>query len=220
MHAVAREAPRILRRAIQQDLRAETVSERNELPRQRVATRQRPVLLAQLDQAESTFERALRPSQECLLSDVARAGNAVDRRQRERGENAGVGGQQRRNRIPTRSLPLKGLPVVSDQFAFPRKHAKEMQFDMRVRVDEFLDEPRRGTPDDDAQLFAQFAAQRLARRLAGFELASRKLPIAGVGFALRALRKQDRAVGTQQDGRGDANDLAVQRPAGGGCSPA
>ncbi len=109
---------------------------------------------------------------------------------------------------------------MSDKFAFPGKNAKEMQFDMRVRVDEFLDEPWRRAPDDDAQLFAQFAAQRLARRLPGFELAPRKLPVAGVGLALRTLRKQDRAVMTQQDGRGDANDFAVQRPDGGGCSPA
>ena len=95
---------------------------------------------------------------------------------------------------------------MADRFALPGEDAEEMQLDVRVRIDEALDQPRRGAAHREAEFLVQFAVQRGARRLARLELAAGKLPVAGVDLAGRALRQQDLAVGADDDGGGDPRE--------------
>ena len=93
---------------------------------------------------------------------------------------------------------------MADGLAGPREHAEEVELDVRVRIDEMLDHPRRGAQDGKAELLDQLARERGGRRFAGLELAARKFPVAGVGLARRALRQQDAARGVEDDGGGNA----------------
>jgi hypothetical protein len=49
---------------------------------------------------------------------------------------------------------------VSDWRAIPREYAEKMQLDVRMRVDEALDEPRGRVPNDEAELLVQLAIER------------------------------------------------------------
>jgi hypothetical protein len=95
---------------------------------------------------------------------------------------------------------------VADRLALPREDAEEVELDVRVRIDEALDEPRRGAADGEPQLLVQLAVERRAGRLARFELAAGELPVARVGLARGALRQQHLPVGPQDDRGRDAND--------------
>jgi hypothetical protein len=137
---------------------------------------------------------------------VLRAGNAVDKGQVEGGEDARVGGQERRHGVVSRGLPLEGLAVVARELAVPREDAKEVKLDVRVRIHELLHEPRARALDVDAEFLAQLAVEGMARGFAGLELAAGKFPVAGVRLARRPLREQHPAVAPQDDGRSDANN--------------
>ena len=107
-----------------------------------------------------------------------------------------------------RVLPRERLPVVAYRLAVECPDAKEMELDVRMRIDEFLHEPGRRAAHDDAELLAELAHQRLLGRLVRFELAARKFPVTGVGLAGRSLREQDVPVAALDDRCGDANDGA------------
>ena len=98
------------------------------------------------------------------------------------------------------------MSVVADRISGVPEHAKEMELDMRVRVDEFLGDPGRGTRHRDAELLAQFACERIRRRFTGFELAARKFPVTGVMLARWALGEQHAAIRMHDNGCSDADD--------------
>ena len=83
---------------------------------------------------------------------------------------------------------------MADGLADPVEDAEEMELDVRVRIDEALHEPRRRAPHPETQLLGELAVERVARRFAGLELAAGEFPVAGVGLAVRALRKQHLSV--------------------------
>ncbi len=205
VHPVASRVARVVRRAVPQHARAVTMRERHETPREREPARARPFPVAQLHQAQAVLECARGAREERVLVAVRRAGDAVDGRQLQRGQDARVGRQQRRDRVAARHLPRERLPVVAVQFAVPRVHAEEVELDVRVRIDELLHEPRRRASHVDAEFFLEFARQRRARRLARLELAAGKLPVARVRLAGGTLREQHLPVGPQQHGGGDAD---------------
>mgnify|MGYP003493122321 CR=1 FL=1 len=125
---------------------------------------------------------------------------------RERSEHAGVGLQERRHLERAGTLPRERLAVVSDGLAVEREHAEEMELDVRVRIDVLLHDPGGGTAHDDAELLDELACERVARRLAGLELAARELPVARVRLARGALGEQHLSIGTKDHRGGDAND--------------
>ena len=89
------------------------------------------------------------------------------------------------------------------RLALPGCHTEEVQLDMRMRIDEPLDQPREGARYLDAQFLAEFAHQRGIERLARFDLAAGKLPVAGVDFAGRPLPEKNGAVVSRDDGGDD-----------------
>ena len=84
---------------------------------------------------------------------------------------------------------------MADGLAVPIEDAEEMELDVRMRIDEALDEPRRGAANGEAELFGELPGQRVARTFAGLELAARKLPVAGIRLARGTLCQQYLAVG-------------------------
>ena len=169
--------------AIQKDAGAMRAREGEERLAKRALTRQRPVLLAQLDELQSAVERDPRACEKRGFSDIARHRDAADRRQRQRAQHERVGRQQRRDVEGAGDLPRERLPVVADGLAVPIEDAEEMELDVRMRIDEALDEPRRRAANGEAQLLGELAVERVARRFAGLELAARELPVAGIGLA-------------------------------------
>ncbi len=180
------------------------VRERDQLPRERVATRRRPRLLAHLDEPETPRERAFRAREERFLAQILRARDTHCRGQRERVEDASVGRQERRHVERPGTLPRERLAVVADRLAVEGEHAEEVELDVRVRVDVLLHDPGRGATHDDAELLDELARERVARRLARLELPARELPVARVGLARGALREQHAAVGAHDDRGRDA----------------
>ena len=166
VHAGAVPFARMLRGTIEQDGRAVRTRERVERRREHALARDRPVFLAQLDQLQSPIESSARAREEVLLAELARHRDAVDRRQQERAEHDGVGGQERRDLEAPRGLPCMRLPVVAGRLAVPREDPKEMELDVRVRIPIALHEPGDGMTHGEPELLAQFTVQRMARRLA------------------------------------------------------
>ena len=113
-----------------------------------------------------------------------------DRRQRQRAQHPRVGRQQRRDIEGAGDLPRKRLPVVADGLAVPFVDAEEMELDMRMRIDEALDEPRRRAANGRPNSSASSRVSAVARTLAGLELAAREFPVAGEGLAGWTLRQQ------------------------------
>ena len=72
-----------------------------------------------------------------------------------------------------------------------------------------LDFPGERLVDRDADLLLQLAAQRLLDGLTRFNLAARKLPVAGIGLADRPGSKQELAIGPQQHTHRDLDRLAI-----------
>src|SRR5205807_1496400 len=106
----------------------------------------------------------------------------------------------RLERLPGDRLVLKRM-----RLAAPGEHAEEIQPDVAVRIDVIAREPGIAALDVDAELFVQLARERMLGWLAGFDLAAREFPVAGVDLARRTLRQQKAAVGALDDGRGDLN---------------
>ena len=102
---------------------------------------------------------------------------------------------------------------MTERFADPAEHAEEIELDVRMRVDEFLRDPRRRVRDRDAELLFQFARERSHGGFTGLELATRKFPIASVGLPNGTLRKQHATIGPRDHGGGDANDAHFRRRA-------
>ncbi len=159
----------------------------------RTCTRARPASKARRASAEET-----------RFADLRRHRDAVALRQRESREDRRIGGEQGPDGEASGRLPFERLAVVADRRAFELQHALEVELDVRVLVLVAAHEPWRGAADDDAELLVQFAIERIARRLAGLELAAGKLPVAGVHLARRTLREQHAAIA--QDHRGSDLD--------------
>ena len=70
--------------------------------------------------------------------------------------------------------------------------------------------PKMGGVYEDADFFVQLAAQGLLHRLAGFELAAGKLPIAVVHLARWPRGQQEITVGTNQHADRDIDHRAVR----------
>src|SRR5207249_4820481 len=117
-----------------------------------------------------------------------------------------VGRQQRLDFERARRLPSERLSICAARFAAPAEDTEEIKLDERMRIKVSPGEPWRGARDFDAELFAKLACERLARRFACFELASRELPIAGIRRSGKALREQHLAIAALQHGRRNAND--------------
>ena len=86
---------------------------------------------------------------------------------------------------------------------------KEAKTNRRMRIAELASDPGPGTIDADAEFFLQFANERRACRLAGLDLAARKLPVASANLSRRSLREEEfgsRRVAAQQDRRCDFRD--------------
>ena len=47
------------------------------------------------------------------------------------------------------------MSIVAEWFSDPAQHAEEIELDVRVRIDEFLRDPRRCARDRDAELLFQ-----------------------------------------------------------------
>ena len=209
MHAVAARSLRFILASVEQHFRAVMMSKRNQPLRKPEPARERPLPVAQLHEAQARGERAFGPSEKCTFIGIGCARDAVYRGQIERRENARIGGQQRRDGIAGWRLPGKRLSVVSVQFTVPSEHAEEMQLDVRVRVNEFLHEPGRGTAHGNPEFLVQLAYEGRTRAFVLLELAPRKFPVAGVRFAGRTLREQHRAVSPDQNRGGDTNELSA-----------
>lgn len=95
------------------------------------------------------------------------------------------------------------------QLAVPCRYTKEMQPHRRMWIGINARHPRISRGDRDAQLFAQLAHQRVMRRLAGFDLAAGKFPIARPDFAGGTLGEEERAIWTLKDGGGDFDDFRI-----------
>ena len=81
-----------------------------------------------------------------------------------------------------------------------------------MRIDEAPGEPGPGAVDDDAEFFFQFARERGGVAFSRLDLATGKLPVAGVNLAFGAAGEQ--VLGTprgfaQQDGGGDFGEFCV-----------
>ena len=116
-----------------------------------------PTLFAQLDQPQAAIERRDCASEERFLAQIAGTADPVDGGQRQRGEHARVGGQQRRYVDRFRILPRERLPVAASGLAIPCDNAEEIDLDVGVRIDELLGKPGRRATHDDAQFLVQFA---------------------------------------------------------------
>ena len=93
------------------------------------------------------------------------------------------------------------------QLAAPRRHAKEIQPHRRMRISEHAGHPRISGLHLDAQFLAQLAHQRMIRRLAGFDFAAGKFPIAGPDFVWGRWAGKEGVVGALQHGGGDFDDF-------------
>src|SRR6266704_2951026 len=101
------------------------------------------------------------------------------------------------------TLPGKRLVFERARLAAPGVDPVKMQSHLRVRIGEDPRDPRVSALDLDAELFADFALERLGDRLPGLDFAAGKLPVARVHLVAGALRKERGAVGTDQHRRGD-----------------
>src|SRR3989338_1012215 len=103
------------------------------------------------------------------------------------------------------------------QLAAPLRHTKEMQPHRCVRISEHAGNPRIRRFDLDTQFLAQLAYQRMVGRLAGFDLAAGKFPVACPDFVGGALGEEEGAIGTLQDGGGDLDYFLCSHRVG--CIP-
>ena len=91
-----------------------------------------------------------------------------------------------------------------------------------MRIGEHAGDPGVGGLDLDTEFLAQLAHQRMARRLAGFNLATGELPVAGPYLVGGALGEEEGVVWALEDGGGDFDDfcffgLCVQRVSSTSC---
>src|SRR5439155_7203908 len=163
----------------------------------------------QLHQSQSAVHRAARLLEKIIFADVLGHGDSINRWQLERAKHRRVRRQQGFDVESARRLPCDRLAIAAMRLAIPGKHAKEIELDVRMGIHESLCEPRRDASYLDAELFGEFANQRVARGFAFLELAARKLPITGIRSAGQALSQQDFAVASHKDRRGDADEPAL-----------
>ena len=89
--------------------------------------------------------------------------------------------------------------------AMPAKHAVHVQAYATVGVGMVARDPRVGFVQFHAQFFMQFPGKGLDGTFVCFELAARKLPVAGPWFSGRAFGQQDAAVPARDDPYGDVD---------------
>jgi hypothetical protein len=140
------------------------------------------------------LKAALQVHEHAGNAEAAGIGDRVFERQGERSEHRRVRRQHRRGELRAEPLPGDCLILPRVGFISPGNHPEEIEPHVPVRVDVLAREPWVGALDVDAELLVQLARQGLLRRLAGFDLAARELPIARVYLARGALRQQERAV--------------------------
>ena len=75
------------------------------------------------------------------------------------------------------------------QITDPGRHSKKTDLNSGVRVNKVPRDPRRHCRHPNAKLFLQLTHQGLGETFARFDLAARKLPVAGIGFTGRPLRQ-------------------------------
>src|SRR5437899_1290259 len=187
MNAGKAAAPCVFDGTVQEHARTESSGERQKSSSESVPSCRRPRFLAELNEAQSARQRAFRAREKFVFADIVGIRHAANRRQRQSGQYARIRRQQRRDIERAWLLPRKGLSVMTERFADPAKHAEEVELDVRMRVDEFLRDPRRRVRDRDAELLLQLACERMSRGFAGLELAAGEFPIAGIGLADRTL---------------------------------
>ena len=166
----------------------------------------RPGLLAQLNELQASRDRHLRAAQKDVFAEVLGHRDAVDQRQLECAQNDGVRGEQRRHVECARRLPGERLTHAAARLAAPSEDTEEIELDIGVRISVALYKPRRRTHDPDSQFLIELARERDGRRFARFELATGKLPVAGIRRAGEPLREQHAAVGPLQNGDGHLHD--------------
>ena len=162
--------------------------------------------VAHLDEPEPAGQRGIQPGKECLDAERLGMRDAQHGWQRQRLHDRKIGGQQRGDRNRPGRLPGKVLSFAWMRFARPFEYAEEIQPHGRMRIGEYAGDPAAGTHHTYAQFFGEFASQRGFERFAGFHLAARKFPIAGVYLVGRPAGEQDFAVGANEDGGNDFND--------------
>ena len=101
------------------------------------------------------------------------------------------------------------MPFQHAQLALPGADNPKMQMHQRVRVVDHLVVPGVGAAHLHAQFLAQLTLQRSADIFSGLELATRKLPIARIGFTSRPGGQQKCAIATHQHADRNLHDRAV-----------
>ena len=109
------------------------------------------------------------------------------------------GARQHRRHGQGELLPRHALAFAHFKVTLPVVNLAPMQADQSMGVIVLGDLPDLRTTDHHAQFFFQLAAQGLLHGLAGFELATRKLPIARIGLALGAGTQKQRAIRSDED---------------------
>src|SRR6185437_3661370 len=93
-------------------------------------------------------------------------------------------GKQRRN-VGGQRLPDERLPLAPMWLAGPRGYLTKIEPHVCMRIVVFERMPAVARVDVDAQFLVQFARERRLDRLAGLELAARKLPVTFIRLAGR-----------------------------------
>ena len=171
------------------------------------------IRLAHLHELQSLLEPALEGGQHARRAHVARIGDRVLVRQRERGEHRCVRRQHRRDARRLERLPGDRLVFARMRLARPFQDPEKVEPHMTMGINVFAGDPWIDRAHIDAELLVQLPRERALGRLAGFDLAAREFPVAGVDLAGRSLREQKAAVGTLDhevlQGRVLEHDLAT-----------
>jgi hypothetical protein len=207
VQAVGAAAPRQFRITVDQHPHAVAPAVPHGRAAEGFALRLRQRGLAQLYQPQPALQRGGEGRQLRGGAAFPGMGDRVDIGQAQRSQYRSIGRQHGSDARRVGLLPGERSMHMVAQFAAPRGDAEEMQPHMGVLIDVLTHEPGRRRQHLDFELLVQLAHQRLARRLAGFDLAAGKFPVAGVEGGGGALAEQKAAVRPQDDGGRDLGDL-------------
>src|SRR5581483_8617602 len=100
-----------------------------------------------------------------------------------------------------------------NSFPAPANIKRHEQVELRILVTGESQRRQTLLLDGDSQFLPHFADQTFFRPLSGFDLAARKLPQTGHGFAFRTLGDEHASVRIDKRARGDEDEIHVLKSA-------